>query len=189
LITSEQKNQIEVLEQSGSPAPAARVVPSEQLWLRSCRGSGATGGGRGAPLPRAAARAGGLAAARRDSASVKLERSKLLAALPLRQPPDGFGEWGIGDYGVGRPDGPLGRPVRCGLWAAFQLDANYRHKIVKSRNFETLTILYMYIPLRTTKNFPKNVGYAREYPGTTVGPPMLVIVLVWLQNMVLCSQL
>jgi len=73
---------------------------------------------------------------------------------------------------VGRPDGPLGRPVRCGLWAAFQLDANYRHKIVKSRNFETLTILYMYIPLRTTKIFPKNIGYAREYPGTTVGPPM-----------------
>ena len=71
-----------------------------------------------------------------------------------------------------RPDGPLGRPVRCGLWAAFQLDANYRQKIVKSRNFETLTILYMYIPLRTTKIFPKNIGYAREYPGTTVGPPM-----------------
>jgi len=96
LITSERKNQIEVLEQSGSPAPAARVVPSEQLWLRSCGGAGRQGG-TGAPAPRAAARAGGLAAARRDSASVELERSKLLAALPLRQPPDGFGEWGIGD--------------------------------------------------------------------------------------------
>ena len=43
---------------------------------------------------------------------------------------------------------------------------------MKSHNFETLTILYMYIPLRTTKFFPKNVGYAREYPGTSVGPPM-----------------
>ena len=73
---------------------------------------------------------------------------------------------------MGRPDGPLGHPVRCGLWAAFQLDANYRQKIVKSRNFETLTILYMYITPRTTKNFLKNVGYAREYPGTTVDPPM-----------------
>ena len=97
MITSERKNQIEVLEQSGSPAPAARVVPSEQLWLRSCRGERGGKGGREAPVPRAAARAGGLAAARRDSASVELERSKLLAALPLRQPPDGFGEWGIGD--------------------------------------------------------------------------------------------
>jgi len=88
------------LEQSGSPAPAARVAPSEQLWLRSYR--------EGASMSRAVAQ--------RDSASV--ERSKLLAALPLRQP-DGFGEWGIGDLGVGRPDGPLGRPARCGLWAAF----------------------------------------------------------------------
>ena len=54
----------------------------------------------------------------------------------------------------------------------FQLDANYSEKIVKNRNFETLTILYMYIPPRTAKNFLKNVGYAREYTGTTVGSPM-----------------
>ena len=78
---------------------------------------------------------------------------------------------------MGRPDGPLGRPVRCGRWAAFQLDANYKQKIVKSRNFETLTILYMYIPLRTTNFFLKNVGYARKYPGTTVGPPMHAVSL------------
>ena len=49
MITSEQKNQIEVLEQSGSPAPAARVVPSEQLWLRSYRGEGGAGA---AAIPR-----------------------------------------------------------------------------------------------------------------------------------------
>ena len=54
----------------------------------------------------------------------------------------------------------------------FQLDVNYSEKIVKNRNFETLIILYMYIPPRTTKNFLKNVGYAWEYPGTTVGPPL-----------------
>ena len=80
MITSERKNQIEVLEQSGSPAPAARVVPSEQLWLPQLPGGAGRQGGTGGAL-----------------APVELERSKLLAALPLRQPPDGFGEWGIGD--------------------------------------------------------------------------------------------
>jgi hypothetical protein len=52
-------------------------------------------------------------------------------------------------------DGPLGRLARCGLWA--QLDASYSQKIAKNHNFESLTILYMYIPLRTTKHFLKNV--------------------------------
>ena len=61
----------------------------------------------------------------------------------------------------------------------FQLDAKYSEKIVKNRNFETLTILYMYIPLRTTKFFLKNVGYAQEYPDTTVGPPMARAVVIF----------
>ena len=44
--------------------------------------------------------------------------------------------------------------------------------MAKKRNFNTLTILYIHIPLKTIKILPKNVGYAQEYPGTTVGPPM-----------------
>jgi hypothetical protein len=30
----------------------------------------------------------------------------------------------------------------------------------------------MYIPLQTTNFLPKNDGYAWEYAGTTVGPPL-----------------
>jgi len=68
----------------------------------------------------------------------------------------------------------MGRSDWHGLWAGFKLDANCSHKMAKKRNFNTLIILYMYIPQIPIKIFPKKAGYAREYPGTTVGPSMLV---------------
>ena len=66
----------------------------------------------------------------------------------------------------------MGRSDWHGLWAGFKLDANCSHKMAKKRNFNTLIILYMYIPQIPIKIFPKKAGYAREYPGTTVGPSM-----------------
>ena len=68
----------------------------------------------------------------------------------------------------------MGRSDWHGLWAGFKLDANCSHKMAKKRNFNTLIILYMYIPQIPIKIFPKKAGYAREYPGTTVGPSMVV---------------
>jgi len=42
-----------------------------------------------------------------------------------------------------------------------------------------LTILYIHIPLKPIKILSKNVGYAREYPGTTVGPSMRMAKMEW----------
>jgi hypothetical protein len=38
-----------------------------------------------------------------------------------------------------------------------------------------LNYLYMYIYIIATNCFPKNVGYAWEYLGTSVDPPMTVM--------------
>ena len=54
----------------------------------------------------------------------------------------------------------------------FHLHVNYSHKMAKKRNFNTLTILYIHIPLKPIKILPKNVGYVREYPGTIIDPSM-----------------
>jgi hypothetical protein len=99
-------------------------------------------------------------------------------------------DWPIGGSGevIGKARWAMGRLNRHGMWADFKLVCWTRIEAIKwqrnaqKHNFNTLTILYMYIPQIPIKIFPKNVGYAQEYLGTTIDPPMGVAKLLFVDG-------
>jgi hypothetical protein len=150
---------------------SAQVV--EEAWAGGARGR--TGGYLAASAERSGERRCAVEAAARA-----IETRWLPARVPVRgcpcPTPSGLAWW-IWDFGgVGKWVRRLDGPWAIWKWAAFELYVNCYikwHINTKKRNFNTLCILHMYIPRIYIKFFLKNVGYAREYPGTTVGPPMM----------------